>query len=66
MNAKTTETESLDLRVLKWAGVAIAAFVAGSLITMGGFATAPRAVHAAHVTAVHQAANRPAAHDLKT
>jgi hypothetical protein len=41
MNANPKE--SFDIRCLRWAGLALSLFVAGSLITIGGAATEPAA-----------------------
>ena len=55
----TKTKESLDARVLKWAGLGIALFLAGSLVTIGGVATESRAVHASAPSSHGQMLGKP-------
>jgi hypothetical protein len=53
MNANPKE--SLDLRLLRWGGLALSLFVAGSLVTIGGAATEPApAAAAVHAVRSHR------------
>lgn len=49
MNANPKE--SFDLRLLRWGGLALSLFIAGSLVTIGGAATEPS--DASRAAAIH-------------